>query len=138
MGDQGGGRTRAGRSEAKLSSLAAGAGGLPLYLVDAFAERPFGGNPAAVCLLPAWPEDTLLLAIAASGAMSEPGWAARHHRPAAHRHVQAPASRPQTPALNETVLKTEVLLARAGFSPGAIDARDGDNFANALHAFQQA
>jgi len=81
---------------------------------------------------------SLLLAIAASGAMSEPGWAARHHRPAAHRHVQAPASHPQTPALNETVLKAEVLLARAGFSPGAIDARDGDNFANALHAFQQA
>ena len=25
--------------------------GLPLYLVDAFAERPFAGNPAAVCLL---------------------------------------------------------------------------------------
>jgi PhzF family phenazine biosynthesis protein len=24
----------------------------PLYLVDAFAERPFGGNPAGVCLLP--------------------------------------------------------------------------------------
>jgi PhzF family phenazine biosynthesis protein len=26
--------------------------GLPLYHVDAFADRPFGGNPAAVCLLP--------------------------------------------------------------------------------------
>ncbi len=24
---------------------------LPLFLVDAFAERPFTGNPAAVCLL---------------------------------------------------------------------------------------
>ena len=32
---------------------------LPLHQVDAFAERPFTGNPAAVCLLaeeadPAW------------------------------------------------------------------------------------
>ncbi len=26
--------------------------GLPLFHVDAFADRPFGGNPAAVCLLP--------------------------------------------------------------------------------------
>ena len=26
---------------------------LPLYQVDAFADRPFNGNPAAVCLLPA-------------------------------------------------------------------------------------
>lgn len=27
------------------------------YLVDAFTERPFAGNPAAVCLLPQWPDD---------------------------------------------------------------------------------
>jgi lipoprotein-anchoring transpeptidase ErfK/SrfK len=80
----------------------------------------------------------LLLAVGASGAISEPGWAARHHRAAAHRHAQAPASHPEIPALNETVLQAEVLLARAEFSPGAIDGRDGDNFANALHAFQQA
>lgn len=26
---------------------------LPLYVVDAFTDRPFAGNPAAVCLLPA-------------------------------------------------------------------------------------
>jgi len=39
---------------------------------------------------------------------------------------------------NGTVLEAEVMLARIGFSPGVIDAHDGDNFANALHAFQQA
>jgi PhzF family phenazine biosynthesis protein len=44
---------------------------VPLYLVDAFAERAFGGNPAAVCLLPRWPEDALLLAIAAELNLSE-------------------------------------------------------------------
>ena len=26
---------------------------IPLFLVDAFTERPFTGNPAAVCLPPA-------------------------------------------------------------------------------------
>ena len=26
--------------------------GAPIFQVDAFTERPFGGNPAAVCLLP--------------------------------------------------------------------------------------
>jgi predicted PhzF superfamily epimerase YddE/YHI9 len=31
---------------------------LPLYVVDAFTKEPFGGNPAAVCLLERWPSDT--------------------------------------------------------------------------------
>ena len=38
---------------------------------------------------------------------------------------------------NATVLEAEIMLARIGFSPGVIDAHDGDNFARALHAFQQ-
>jgi hypothetical protein len=29
-----------------------GAAGVVLHVVDAFADRPFAGNPAAVCLLP--------------------------------------------------------------------------------------
>ena len=28
-----------------------------IRIVDAFAEQPFAGNPAGVCLLEAWPED---------------------------------------------------------------------------------
>ncbi len=44
---------------------------LPLFIVDAFAERPFAGNPAAVCLLQAWPQDALLLSIAAELNLSE-------------------------------------------------------------------
>ena len=35
-------------------------------------------------------------------------------------------------------IKAQVLLDRAGFSPGAIDGRDGDNFANALRALPAA
>ena len=37
----------------------------PFYQVDAFAQRPLSGNPAAVCLLDAWPDDALLLNLAA-------------------------------------------------------------------------
>ena len=33
---------------------------IPLLLVDAFADRPFAGNPAAVCLLARWPDDRWL------------------------------------------------------------------------------
>ena len=39
--------------------------------VDAFADRPFTGNPAAVMPLPAWPEDARLQAIAAENNLSE-------------------------------------------------------------------
>lgn len=47
---------------------------LDIYQVDAFADRPFEGNPAAVCPLPvgaAWPEDAALQAIAAENNLSE-------------------------------------------------------------------
>jgi peptidoglycan hydrolase-like protein with peptidoglycan-binding domain len=40
--------------------------------------------------------------------------------------------------LGPVLLKAQVLLDRAGFSPGAIDARDGENLAKALRVFQQA
>jgi lipoprotein-anchoring transpeptidase ErfK/SrfK len=54
----------------------------------------------------------------------------------AHHHVAAAAHR-QAPKIDERVLQAQVLLARAGFSSGTLDGKDGDNFARALHAFQQ-
>lgn len=46
---------------------------IPLYQVDAFTSRPFRGNPAAVCPLPAgaWLPDETLQAIAAENNLSE-------------------------------------------------------------------
>jgi PhzF family phenazine biosynthesis protein len=41
------------------------------YQVDAFANRVFEGNPAAVCPLEQWPEDTVLQAIAEENQLSE-------------------------------------------------------------------
>jgi PhzF family phenazine biosynthesis protein len=35
-----------------------------LFHVDAFTDRPFAGNPAAVCTLPCWKEDGWLQAVA--------------------------------------------------------------------------
>ena len=44
---------------------------LPIYQVDAFADRVFGGNPAAVCPLDAWLPDATMQAIAAENNLAE-------------------------------------------------------------------
>ncbi len=63
---------------------------LPIYQIDAFAERPFTGNPAAVVPLDHWPDDALLQAIALENNLSETayivpdgdGWQLRWFTPA--------------------------------------------------------
>jgi PhzF family phenazine biosynthesis protein len=44
---------------------------IPIYQVDAFADRLFAGNPAAVCPLKEWLPDDVLQAIAAENNLSE-------------------------------------------------------------------
>jgi PhzF family phenazine biosynthesis protein len=44
---------------------------LPFFQVDAFADRPFTGGPAAVMPLEAWPDDAVLQAIAAENNLAE-------------------------------------------------------------------
>jgi predicted PhzF superfamily epimerase YddE/YHI9 len=44
---------------------------IPLYQIDAFAEGPFTGNPAAVCPLDAWLPDDVMQSIAAENNLSE-------------------------------------------------------------------
>jgi predicted PhzF superfamily epimerase YddE/YHI9 len=44
---------------------------IPIYQIDAFASRPFAGNPAAVCPLDEWLDDRLLQQIAAENNLSE-------------------------------------------------------------------
>ena len=42
-----------------------------MFQVDAFSDRPFAGNPAAVCPLETWPGDDLMQAVAAENNLSE-------------------------------------------------------------------
>ena len=44
---------------------------IPVYHVDAFASRPFEGNPAAICPLESWLPDVTLQAIAGEHNLSE-------------------------------------------------------------------
>jgi len=50
---------------------------LPLYIVDAFADRPFTGNPAAIVPLHAWLPDATLQAMAAEHNLSETAFLVR-------------------------------------------------------------
>lgn len=52
------------------------------YQIDAFTTEVFGGNPAAVIVLEAWPHDALLTAIAAEHNLSETAFIV----PGAERH----------------------------------------------------
>lgn len=47
------------------------------YHVDAFAEKPFEGNPAAVCVLDKYPSDALMLKIAIENNLSETAFAVK-------------------------------------------------------------
>lgn len=53
------------------------------YVVDAFAEEVFSGNPAAVCIMDAWPEDELMRKIAAENNLSETAFAIPSDEPEA-------------------------------------------------------
>jgi len=44
---------------------------IPIYQVDAFTDRVFGGNPAAVCPLEMWLSDAVLQSIAAENNLAE-------------------------------------------------------------------
>ena len=44
---------------------------IKLYQIDAFANKPFEGNPAAICPLDNWLPDALMQSIAAENNLSE-------------------------------------------------------------------
>src|ERR1700686_162941 len=44
---------------------------IPLYQIDAFADGPFTGNPAAVCPLDSWLPDDVMQASPAENNLSE-------------------------------------------------------------------
>ena len=41
------------------------------YIVDAFTDRPFSGNPAAVCVMDSWPSEEAMMKLAMENNLSE-------------------------------------------------------------------
>lgn len=44
---------------------------IPFYQIDAFTSRVFAGNPAGVCFLDTWIDDSMLVSIAAENSLPE-------------------------------------------------------------------
>jgi predicted PhzF superfamily epimerase YddE/YHI9 len=97
-----------------------------LYQVDAFTSRPFAGNPAAVVLLDAWPDDAWMQRVAAENNLAEtafvvPGaeaWGLRWFTPAAEVDLCGHA----TVATAHVMWESERLAADA---TAAFDTRSG-------------
>lgn len=52
---------------------------MKLYVVDAFTNKLFGGNPAGVCVLDSWPEEKLMQQIAFENNIAETAFVVREH-----------------------------------------------------------
>ncbi len=110
---------------------------IPLYQLDAFTDRPFGGNPAAVCPLDAWLPDDVLQNIAMENNLSETaffvpdgdGYELRWFTPAAEVELCGHATLASAALILERLrpdLDTVAFGTR--FSGALTVTRDGDRF----------
>ncbi|WP_294262492.1 PhzF family phenazine biosynthesis protein [uncultured Sphingomonas sp.] len=121
---------------------------LPFAQIDAFADRPFAGNPAAVMPLDFWLDDAVLQAIAAENNLAETAFVLRDASGAADYEL-----RWFTPAVevalcgHATLASGHYLLSRDGGErvtfrtrrAGILEvAREGDGYAMALPAYPPA
>jgi lipoprotein-anchoring transpeptidase ErfK/SrfK len=84
----------------------------------------------------------MLVGILGAGLAVVPALAAKQKPPSDALQVDAVnaaqwSARSGEGKLSPLILKAQVLLKRAGFSPGVVDARSGDNFQKALRAYQK-
>lgn len=108
---------------------------IPVFLVDAFAEAPFGGNPAAVCLLDAPRPESWMQAVAremnqAETAFVAPGgtaWSIRWFSPATEIALCGHATLASAHVLWESGRLPEGAAARFTYPHGELAAvrRDG-------------
>jgi PhzF family phenazine biosynthesis protein len=120
---------------------------LPFLQVDAFADRPFTGNPAAVMPLDAWLDDDLLQRIAAENNLSETAFLVPDATGAAQYELRwfTPTTEVvmcghATLASGHAILSTEPTREKVTFRTRKVGilevARDGDGYALALPAWR--
>lgn len=122
---------------------------LPFAQIDAFADRPFTGNPAAVIPLDAWLDDAVLQAIAEENNLAETAFIVPDASGAADYElrwftpaVEVALCGHATLASGHHVLSNDPALSRVTFrtrKAGILSvARDGDGYAMALPAYPPA
>lgn len=89
---------------------------LPLFVVDAFTDRPFGGNPAAVVLLGEFRSDAALQAIAAQNNLSETAFVVR--RGPAHWSIRWFTPTTEVPLCGHATLASAHVLFTHGDGTG--------------------
>jgi PhzF family phenazine biosynthesis protein len=119
---------------------------LPFAQIDAFAERPFTGNPAAVMPLEAWLADDVLQAIAAENNLAETAFLVADASGAADYElrwftptVEVALCGHATLASGHLLLAGDAALERVTFrtrKAGVLEVRrDGEGYAMALPAY---
>ena len=89
------------------------------FVVDAFADACFKGNPAAVCVLEAWPEDAWLQAVAMENSLSETAFLVRE---AAGYRLRWFTPKAEVNLCGHATLATaHVLYAHLGYAAPAVE-----------------
>src|SRR5690242_16192111 len=97
---------------------------IELRVVDAFTSRPFSGNPAAVCVLDAFPDDSMMQDIAAEMNLAETAFVVE-------RGVDRYDLRWFTPAIevplcgHATLASAHVLFTERAKTQAAFDTKSG-------------
>lgn len=92
---------------------------LPIYQVDAFTDRLFGGNPAAICPLDTWLKDDLMQAIAAENNLSETAFFVPYGEGAYHLRWFTPVAEVDLCG-HATLATAHVLYQHLGFSAPSV------------------
>ena len=77
----------------------------------------------------------LAAAICLSGLVSAPAWATTKLDANAINNANWNAAAARSKQISPQIIKAQVLLARARYSPGEIDGRDGENFNEGARRF---
>lgn len=85
---------------------------LRIYQVDAFTERPFAGNPAAVVPLNEWLDDTLMQQIAAENNLSETAFILPLNDACDHWHIRWFTPAVEVPLCGHATLASAAVIRR--------------------------